>query len=110
MPETDLSNIYEEKDVPAEKAAEVQYLKFKKKSKIVDVWDTFSGTEKNYWLRVEGGYKLYGTSGADDRWYFKLGIERPSSMIVDDEIQYFWLNFDAGEDYPDYSGSVSCKI
>ena len=31
-------------------------------------------------------------------------------MLIDNEIQYFWLDFNAGEDYPDYSGSVSCKI
>ena len=61
MYETDLSNIYEEKDVPEEKAAEVVYIdkKFKKRL-TAKPFPNYQGDEKWYWLRVKGGYKLYG--------------------------------------------------
>ena len=59
MPETDLSNLYEEKDVPEEKFEFVPYLKFKDRKRIANSFDSFSGSERFYWLRVEGGYKLY---------------------------------------------------
>jgi len=35
-------------------------------------------------MRVQGGYKLYGTSDAEDRWFFNFAIEAPSSLFVDD--------------------------
>lgn len=87
-PETDLSNIYEEKDVPEEKAAEVIYLDKKFRRYInatYDNWDNADG--KFYWLRVVGGYKLYGNAyDAEDRWFFRMFIERPTSMFIDGEI------------------------
>ena len=110
MYETDLSNIYEEKDVPEEKAAEVVYLDDKFRFKIADVWDTFSGDEKMFWVRVVGGYKLYGASGAEDRWFFTLALERPTSLFTDGEIIYFWLKYN-DEDFTDENtGVVGCKI
>ena len=70
MYETDLSNIYEEKDVPEEKAAEVVYIDKKFKKRITTSFPNFSGDEKFYWLRVKGGYKLYGASDAEDKFFY----------------------------------------
>jgi len=111
MPETDLSNIYEVKDVPEDKAAYVEYISKKFRRKIENHFSDFSGSETFYWLLVEGGYKLYDDSDAENRWYFKLGIERPTSMFTDGEIQYFWLTFDElTTGVEDYTGAVGCKI
>jgi len=110
MPETDLSVLYEE-DVPEEQAAYVVYLQDKFRRKVVATWSDWAGSEKFYWLKVEGGYKLYGASGAADRWYFKLGIERPTSMFTDDEIVYFWLTWFDEMQTNDYTtGAIGCKV
>jgi len=110
MYETDLSNIYEEKDVPEEKAVELVYLDDKFRYKITDTWADFTGAEKMFWMRVVGGYKLYGTSGAEDRWFFTLSLERPTSLYTDGEIIYFWLKYADSDMTDENTGVVGCKI
>ena len=94
MPVTDLSTIYEENDVPEDKYISQPYLEKKFRRQMVNTFDDYSGAELFYWLRVEGGYKLYDDADAEDRWYFRLGIERPTSEFTDGEIQYFWLTYE----------------
>ena len=110
MPATDFAELYEETEVEEDKYAYVPYLEDKFRRKIVTTWDSWSGEEKFYWLRVEGGYKLYDDADKEDRWYFKLGIERPTSMFTDGEIQYFWLTYEDEDMQDDYTGAVGCKI
>jgi hypothetical protein len=94
MPVTDLSTIYEENDVPEDKYIYQPYLEKKFRRQMVNTFDDYSGAELFYWMRVEGGYKLYDDANAEDRWYFRLGIERPTSEFTDGEIQYFWLTYE----------------
>lgn len=110
MPETDLSTLYEENDIPEEKAAYITYIEKKFRRKMVNTWEDWTGDEPFYWLRVEGGYKLYDDADAQDRWYFRLGIERPTAMITENEIQYFWLTYEDEDLSDEFSGAVGCKI
>mgnify|MGYP000915182986 FL=1 len=110
QPESDLSNVYEEKDVPEEKAAEVIYLDDKFRFKALDVWPAHTGDEKFAWLRVRGGYKLYGTSGAEDRWFWNFGLEYPTALVQQGEQLFFWLKYADDALSEDLTGAVACKI
>lgn len=111
MPETDLSNLYEEKDVPEDKAATVTYLDDKFRFKVADTFTAWTGDVKaNFWMRVQGGYKLYGTSGAEDRWFFNLALERPTELYTTGEIIYFWLKYGDDDMTDENTGVVGCKI
>lgn len=112
MYETDLSNIYEVKDVPEDKSAEVIYMDEKFRRKIdtgIDFGDftPYSGDEKFYWLRVVGGYKVF-ESGADDKFFFQMSVELPEGFYTSGDIYQFWLTYldPEGEE----SGAVVCKI
>ena len=108
MPVTDLSTLYEE-DVSEEKSSTVEYLNEKFRAKVQDYFPD-SGVTGKMWMKVQGGYKLYGESGAEDRWFFNFAIEAPSALFVDDEIIYMWLSY-ADEDKTDANtGAVACKI
>ena len=61
-------------------------------------------------MRVQGGYKLYGTSDAEDRWFFNFAIEAPSSLFVDDEIIYMWLKYADSTMSDANTGAVACKV
>lgn len=110
QPESDLSNVYEEKDVPEDKAAEVIYLEDKFRFKALDVWPAHTGAEKFAWLRVKGGYKLYGESGAEDRWFWNFGLEYPTALVTEGEVLFFWLKYADDALSEDLTGAVACKI
>lgn len=109
-PESDLSNVYEEKDVPEEKAASVVYLEDKFRFPVTDVWTTWTGAEKFAWMRVVGGYKLYGQSGAEDRWFFNFALEYPTALYTEGEILFFWLKYADNDLTDENTGVVACKI
>jgi len=61
-------------------------------------------------MKVQGGYKLYGESGAEDRWFFNFALEAPSALFVDDEIIYMWLSYADEDKTAGNTGAVACKI
>jgi hypothetical protein len=108
VPESDLSVLYEE-DVVETKSETVIYLDDKFRFKVEDVWTT-AGVEGRGFMRVQGGYKLYGTSGAEDRWFFNLALEIPTTLFTDDEIIYMWLKYADDDMTDEYTGVVGCKV
>jgi len=59
---------------------------------------------------LSGGYKLYGSEGASDRWYFNLAIELPTDKFVDGQIIYQWVTYEDENQSPELTGAVACKI
>ena len=75
-PNTDLKSLYEE-DQPTDSSETVEYFNKVFKFKLKNFDKTISSGRG--FQRVSGGYKLYGASGAKDRWYFNLAVELPTN-------------------------------
>jgi hypothetical protein len=80
-PVTDFEELFEEKDVPETKFEVVRYMKEKNKFRLTDFFPNWTGPEKFGFQRLIGGYKLYGTEGTDNRWFFTLKIELPTALF-----------------------------
>jgi len=109
MPETDFEAKYEETDVPEDKFVKVEYLKDKFRYKLETAFPD-EGLSGRFWMHVRGGYKLYNKKGAEDRWYFTLGLEAPSDLFVDGQVMYMWLKYTNGDETADDTGAIGCKI
>lgn len=109
-PETNLTAKYEESQ-PETSSEELLYFdeafKFKLDLLTGDVADQ---TSRGF-QRVRGGYKLYGASDAEDRWFFNLGVELPTDKFVDGTIVYQWLTYeDVSDANSPLTGAVGCKV
>ena len=108
QPQSDLSILYEEQ-VDESQSASFVYMKDKQRFWIDEVFPSSGLTGRGYQI-VTGGYKLYGTSGAEDRWFFNFNIELPTSMFTNGTIIYQYLTYQDADQNIANTGAVACKI
>lgn len=109
-PVTDFAAAFEEQE-PETSSEKVEYLYSSNKFVLNDVFG--DNNDKMGWQRVRGGFKLYLSEGAKDRWYFNFELEMPTSyftkMTTDGTIIYQWISF-SDESNAQAAGAAACKL
>jgi len=114
-PMTDPKAKFEEAVVPEFSKEEIVNEKFFAYAK--DVFVKNKGTFKDkvidadlrIYNYIKGGFKLYGTADAKDRWYFNMAIDLPTGILADGNIVFQWVSWQKKVS-PTHFGALGCQV
>lgn len=109
-PQSDLAALYEE-DEPEESSeilesfSELQRFK----NELVFPSEFTSGDDAWSYQLASGGYKLYNSKSATERWYWDLALIMPEKYFTDGRIMYQWITYADTDLTPELTGAIACK-